>query len=78
MFKSHCLAFTHFWADTDNSFFDWCKTVNISQENYILHKSDKKCDYIDQKKTDGLDCPMKMRAVVEIWRESLIGNFTLG
>ena len=50
MFKSHCLAFTHFWADTDTSFFDWCKTVNISQENYILHKSDKKCDYIDQKK----------------------------
>ena len=42
MFKSNCLAFIHFWADTDNSFFDWCKTVNISQENYILHKSDKK------------------------------------
>ena len=33
MFKSNCLAFAYFWSKYDNSFFDWCKTVNICNEN---------------------------------------------
>ena len=36
------LAFAHFWSNSDNSFFDWCKTINIFLEKYFFRKYDKK------------------------------------
>ena len=38
--KSKCLVFAQFWSKSDNSFFDWCKTVNILVEKYFPHKYD--------------------------------------
>ena len=40
--KSKCQVFAQFWPEFDNSFFDWCKTVNILQEKYFPHKYDRK------------------------------------
>ena len=40
--KSKCLVFAQFWSKSDNSFFDWCKTVNILVEKYFPHKYDDK------------------------------------
>ena len=34
--KSKCLVFAQFWSKSNNSFFDWCKTVNILLEKYFF------------------------------------------
>ena len=47
--KSKCLVFAQFWSKSDNSFFDWCKTVNILVEKYFPHKYDDKYGIFLQK-----------------------------
>ena len=42
IFKSNGLAFAHFWSKSDDSFFGWCKTVNIFQGKYLFRKYDEK------------------------------------
>ena len=39
--KSKCLVFAQFWSKSNNSFFDWCKTVNILIEKYFLREYDQ-------------------------------------
>ena len=53
--KSKCLVSAQFWSKSDNSFFDWCKTVNILVEKYFPHKYDDKYG-IFYKKPNGLEC----------------------
>ena len=48
--KSKCQVFAQFWPESDNSFFDWCKTVNILQEKYFPHKYDKKMAFFLKKR----------------------------
>ena len=36
------LAFAHFWSNSDNSLFDWCKTVNIFLEKYFSREYEEK------------------------------------
>ena len=48
---SFCSILIQIWS----FFFDWCKTVNILQEKYLLHKNDRKLHFLNQKR-EGLDC----------------------
>ena len=48
-FKSKGLVFAQFCSQCDNSFFDWCKTVNILVDKYFPHKYDEKYGILLQK-----------------------------
>ena len=46
MFKINCPAFSHFWSKSDHSFFDWCKNINIFQEQFFPRKYDKNMGFL--------------------------------
>ena len=53
--KSNRLVFGQLWSKSDNSFFDWCKTVNILQANSFFANMMKNVAFLD-KKPEELDC----------------------